>query len=55
MYRLRQEVKLPGGTLTLVRADAAELPLATGAIDAVHAGAALHHVRMIESLIMLVA
>ena len=28
--------------LSLVRADAAALPLATGAVDAVHAGAALH-------------
>ena len=36
------EEQLPRDRLTLVRADAAELPLATGAIDAVHAGAALH-------------
>eukprot|EP00966_Prymnesium_polylepis_P228723 5293309-Prymnesium_polylepis.1 len=33
---------LAGDSLTLVRADAAELPLLSCSIDAVHAGAALH-------------
>jgi SAM-dependent methyltransferase len=33
---------IPKDSLTLVRADAAELPLRTGSIDALHAGAAMH-------------
>ena len=32
----------PRAALTLVRADAAQLPLRSGAVDALHAGAALH-------------
>jgi len=39
--RLTEE-DIPKDRLTLVRADAAELPLRTGSIDAIHAGAAMH-------------
>lgn len=37
-----KEESVPTGTLTLARADVAELPLQRAAVDAVHAGAALH-------------
>ena len=39
--RFDQEA-IPTETLTLVRADAAALPLRTGGVDGLHAGAALH-------------
>ena len=39
----RMRASLPSATpVTLIRADVARLPFATGSIDAVHAGAALH-------------
>merc|ERR1719506_3275873 len=34
--------RIPKDTLMLVRADAGALPLQTGSVDAIHAGAAMH-------------
>lgn len=39
---IRQDPSLANSNIALVRADVARLPFATGSIDAVHAGAALH-------------
>lgn len=39
---IKQDVSLATSNIALVRADVARLPFATGSIDAVHAGAALH-------------
>lgn len=39
---IRQDGSLKNTNLALVRADVARLPFATGTVDAVHAGAALH-------------
>ena len=42
MVMLLLKTDFTGRNLALVRADVARLPFATGTVDAVHAGAALH-------------
>ena len=42
MVMLLLTTDFTGRNLALVRADVARLPFATGTVDAVHAGAALH-------------